>query len=299
MRRKIEIFVDNFYDGQTVKKVMFDLGVSIRTMKSVKFSEDGIILNGRRVFVNERLSFGDKLILTFPADKSEAAEPVNIPINVVYEDEDILVVNKRPNLAMHETHNHQNDALSNAVAYHLLKNGKSSVFRSCGRLDKDTDGLCVIALNKLSCAVLQHKNKIDNSYLAISQGVIKSAGIIDKPIIRPYPDNTIRAVGEGGLKAITEYEPIYNDGENTLLKVITKTGRTHQIRVHLSYMGHPLLGDELYGGKREKIKRQALCRNKIEFNHPVTNENMAFEIKPYEDFCSIFDNFDFNKYKGV
>lgn len=295
MRRKIEIFVDNFYNGQTVKKVLFDLGASIRIIKSIKFSDDGIILNGKRVFVNERLSFGDRLILNFPEDNAETAEPIYIPINIIYEDEDILVVNKSPNLAMHETHNHQNDTLSNAVAYHLIKNGKRAVFRSCGRLDKDTDGLCVIALNKLSCAVLQHRNKIKNSYLAISHGVIEKSGIVDAPIIRPYPDNTIRAVGDGGLNAITEYEPLYTDGENTLLRVITKTGRTHQIRLHLSYIGHPLLGDELYGGTREKIKRHALCRNRIEFKQPITNKNMMFKIKPYVDFCEAFRDFDFSK----
>lgn len=297
MRRKIEIFVDNFYDGKTVKKVLFDLGASIRTIKSIKFSENGIMLNGRRVFVNEQLKLYDRLVLTFPEDNSKTAYPVNIPIDVIYEDEDILVINKSPGIAMHETHNHQNDALSNAVAYYLLKKGKSAVFRSCGRLDKDTDGLCVIALNKLSCAVLQHRNRIENSYLAISHGVINEAGVIDAPIIRPHPDNTIRAVGEGGLEAITEYEPIYTDGENTLLKIITKTGRTHQIRLHLSHIGHSLLGDELYGGTREKIKRHALCRNRIEFNHPITNEHMIFEIKPHEDFCAVFSNFDFNKIK--
>lgn len=234
------------------------------------------------------MSEGDILEINLPTDKKESISiPVEMPLDIIYEDDDILVLNKPAMLAVHESHNHLGDTLSNAVAFHLKKEGKPSVFRAVGRLDKGTSGLMVCALNRYAASRLS--GKIKKQYLAIATGVYEGEGTIDAPIYRPDPILTVRTVDERGEKAITHWKALKNDGKNTLLRVRLETGRTHQIRVHFASLGTPLVGDTMYGTPDERICHQALHCCECRFIHPVKNEEMHFFCDMPDDMKSIIE----------
>lgn len=207
--------------------------------------------------------------------------PADIPLDIIYEDDDILVINKKPDIAMHESHNHRCDALSNAVAFHLMKEGKECVFRSVGRLDKGTSGIVVCALNKFSAAKLS--GKIYKEYLAVAGGEFYGDGVIDKPIIRPDPMKTLRDVGVGGERAVTHWKSLKVKDGCTLLRIHLETGRTHQIRVHFKSLGAPLVGDDMYGSTDKRLSHQALHCCFVRFTHPVTEQIMEFTAPMPDD----------------
>ena len=192
-----------------------------------------------------------------------------IDIEIPYEDEDIIVLSKPPLMPVHESRNHIGDTLSNFVAYHC---GEDMAFRAVYRLDRDTSGLVLVAKNELAAAKLAGKIKKD--YYAVVDGIIENDGIVDAPIARCGDSIIKRKVDENGETAITEYFPIKSNSNATLVKFNLKTGRTHQIRVHMEHIGHSLLGDKLYGGDCSLISRQALHCKDIYFTHPITEKPM-------------------------
>ena len=196
-----------------------------------------------------------------------------------FEDEDILVLNKPAFLPVHESLNHRGDTLSNFVSYYL---NEDTAFRAVFRLDRDTSGLVLIAKHELSASKLAGKIKKD--YYAVVEGEIKEGSAINLPIARCGESIIKRRVDENGERAITHFEPISTKNGNTLLKINLETGRTHQIRVHFSHIGHPLLGDELYGGKTDMINRQALHCKTIYFEHPISEKEMIIDCDFPEDF---------------
>lgn len=252
-------------------------GYSARLITELRQAENGILLNGERARTTALLKPGDELTVNIPLGESEI-EAVELPLEVVFEDEDVLVVNKEAFRVCHPTRNHQGDTLANAVAFHLLKQGKSCTFRAINRLDRDTTGLVVIALNRLAAARL--RNGIDKTYFALVSGEISESGTIDLPIERVDERKITRRVGSNGLKAVTHYEVIEKRENETLLKIKLETGRTHQIRVHFSHIGHPLVGDTMYGTASEKIDHQCLHCGRVEFNQPVSGERIVLESKP-------------------
>lgn len=286
MPRKINFFIDNNYDGLKIKDYLKIHHFSHRIITVLKREDDGILLNGEHARSIDVLRAGDKLVLSLPDDDSSSVSvPVKIPLDIIYEDDDILVIDKQAMIAMHETHNHQGDALSNAVAYHLKNEGKSAVFRAVGRLDKGTSGIVVCALNKYAASCLS--GKIYKEYLAIASGVFSGDGTIDAPICRPDPMKTLRAVGVGGEKAITHWKAIKNDGQNTLLRIHLETGRTHQIRVHFLSLGAPLVGDRMYGQNDDRINHQSLHCCYVRFSHPITGEQLEFSAEIPQDMAEI------------
>lgn len=275
MPRKIEFFIDNNYDDIKIKDYLKIQGFSHRIITILKREDDGILLNGEKARTIDILKNDDKLSVSLPDDNaSSVSAPVKIPLDIVYEDDDIIVINKQAMIAMHETHNHQGDALSNAVAYYLKEKGKASVFRAVGRLDKGTSGLVVCALNKYAAACLS--GKIYKEYLAIASGLFLGEGTIDAPIYRPDPMKTLRTVDSRGEKAVTHWRSIKNDGENTLLRIHLDTGRTHQIRVHFMSLGAPLVGDKMYGHNENRICHQSLHCCYVSFVHPITDKKLEF-----------------------
>ena len=214
-------------------------------------------------------------------------EPLKIPLEVLFEDDDLLIINKPAGLANHPSHNHQGDTLANAVAYHLKSNGKSSVFRSVGRLDKGTSGIVICALNKLTAGVLS--GKIYKEYEAICEGELTGSGVIDRPIYRPDPIITVRTVDERGERAITEWKALETKNGRTHLRIHLVTGRTHQIRVHFKSLGMPLVGDTMYGKADENISHQALICKYVKFNHPVTGEEIEIEAPKPLDWEKLLD----------
>ena len=263
MSRSIDYTVPAEYEGRKVVHFLRGYcGFSARVMRKVKYS---LKLNGVQTRTIDRIKCGDV-------------------INVVIPDDDILVVNKSPFMAMHPTHNHQGDTLANAVSAYLSKKGKSAAFRSVGRLDKGTSGVVVCALNPLAASKLA--GGVKKEYCALVQGNLSGEGKVDVPIYRPDPMKTLRACSyELGVEpAVTNWRAEREFVDATLLSLRLETGRTHQIRVHMAYCGHPLAGDGMYGGFMPEIGHQLLhCRN-CTLIHPVTGEIMKFEASFPEDF---------------
>ncbi len=286
MNRKIDYVVPPEYDGEKVNNFLRGgIGISYRTVRSLKQIKGSMLLDGEPIRTIDSLKAGSTLTLILPADKS-TAEPQQAQFETLYEDDDILVINKPAGLAMHPTHNHQGDTLANAVAYYLAQRRKDAVFRAAGRLDKGTSGIVICALHKFASAKLA--GNYEKEYIAVVEGDYEGKGTINAPIIRPDPMKTLRAVGEGGEHAVTHWTAVDNANGLSKLHITLETGRTHQIRVHFASLGTPLAGDEMYGGSTEKISRHALHCAKVTLIHPVTNEKMVFEAPLPDDMIKLF-----------
>lgn len=285
MKRTIKFTIPEDYDGRKVIAYLRgEAKISSRLLKSLKRTENGITLNGVHTRTVDILHTGDELKIEIPCPDG-GIEPINIPIDIIYEDDDLIAVNKGPFLACHPTHNHQGDTLANAIAYHLKEEGKQSVFRAVGRLDKGTSGIVICALNKHSAA--QIPKTAEKEYLAVVSGRTDKFGTIDKPIYRPDPMKTIRAVGEQGDRAVTHWVTLATDGEKSLVKIRLETGRTHQIRVHFASIGMPLVGDSMYGTDEMKLGHQLLHCARVSFVHPITGKRMTLEAPMPEDMNRI------------
>lgn len=281
MPRKIDYTIPTEYEGRKVVHFLRGYcGYSARLMRKVKFA---LTLNGVQSRTIDRLKTGDILSVEIP-DDDVMPEALQADIDIIYEDDDILVINKSPFMAMHPTHNHQGDTLANAVAAYLAKKGKNAAFRAVGRLDKGTSGIVVCALNPLSACKLA--GNIKKEYYALVKGNLRGDGRVDVPIYRPDPMKTLRACSyELGVEpAVTNWRAEKNFSGATLLSLRLETGRTHQIRVHMAYSGNVLAGDTMYGDFMPEIGHQLLHCGKSSFEHPVTGEMLEFEAEFPEDF---------------
>ncbi len=275
--RELSFLIDEENDGVQIRDYLRNFGVSAALLTKLKQTENGVTRNGEFAKTIDRLNQGD--VLTIRIENSgHMPTPTKMDIEVCYEDEDILVLNKPAFLPVHESLNHRGDTLSNFVSYFL---DEDMAFRAVFRLDRDTSGLILIAKHELSASKLAGRIKKD--YYAVAEGEIKEGGTINLPIARCGESIIKRRVDENGETAITHYQPISTKNGNTLLKINLETGRTHQIRVHFSHIAHPLLGDELYGGKTEQISRQALHCKTIYFTHPITEKEMIIDCDLPED----------------
>ena len=276
MERYLKYKITEKYDGERVLTFLKDeIEASARLIRHLKNIPDGITCNGEHIRTVDILHSGDLLCIHLPEQKDHKhtiVDPMPYDLTILYEDDDLLIVDKPAGLPLHPSHNHQGDTLANAVSYYLQQHGKEAVFRSVGRLDRGTSGVVICALNKYTAARLS--GKVYKEYYAVCEGIYEGEGVIDKPIYRPDPILTIRTVDPRGEQAITEWKAVSNHNGRTLLHIHLVTGRTHQIRVHFSSMGTPLVGDTMYGTARDDISRQALHCCYCRFNHPVTNEEI-------------------------
>ena len=245
--------------------------VSSKLIRSLKQSENGLLINGAHARTIDLLHAGDTVSVTIPDDAHPAKPGLCLP-EILFADDDLLICNKPALMPIHESHNHQGDTLQNSVALWLQTQGKTGTFRAVGRLDKGTSGEVVCALNAHAAARLS--GKPEKTYLAIATGVFHGSGTIDAPIYRPDPMKTLRTVDPRGDRAVTHWEALGGDGENTLLQIRLETGRTHQIRVHFASLGAPLLGDSMYGSPDERLGHQALHCASVCFQHPVTGQRV-------------------------
>ncbi len=287
MPRKIDYTVTSEYDGRKVIHFLRGYcGVSSRLLRSIKFTDDGMKLNGVKTRTVDRLKEGDIVTITLPEDE-KAPEPLAAEIDIIYEDDDIIVINKSPFMAMHPTHNHQGDTLANAVSAYLAQKGNTASFRAVGRLDKGTSGVVVCALNPFAAGKLS--GGIEKEYSALVMGNLPETGTVDVPIYRPDPMKTLRACSyEIGVEpAVTHWQSEKSFDGATLINLKLETGRTHQIRVHMAFIGHPLAGDTMYGDFLPEIGHQLLHCRKCRFVHPVTGEEMSFEAPFPEDFEAV------------
>ncbi len=286
--RTIEYTVTDYFDGKKVFNFLRGyVKISVRLLRSLKTVEDGIMLNGKRARTIDIIHKGDKVAINIP-DDSTMSIPIDYPLDIVYEDDDLLIINKPPMLPMHESHNHQGDTLANAVAGYLMKKNKPATFRAIGRLDKGTSGIVVCALNSHVAARLS--GKIKKQYLALVTARYEEDGTIDKPIYRPDPLKTYRTADDRGDYAVTHYH-IEEKGNNySLMRIDLETGRTHQIRVHFAYLGTPLYGDRMYGTEDSRICHQALHCENLTFIHPVTNEEIKVKAEMPDDMKGLLED---------
>ena len=280
--------------GMDIKSFLLKQGYSTQNLIHLKKTEKSILVNGIWVYVTYILKTGDFLEINL-IEKQEVSSsilPVFLPLSIVYEDDDILVINKQSNMPIHPSiHNHDN-TLANAVLYYMQSKGDQIVFRCINRLDRDTTGLTIIAKHMLSAGILSKmvsNREIKREYLAIVSGIPKEKnGTINAPIARVADSTIERCVNfESGERAVTHYQVLQTKKQISLLSLHLETGRTHQIRVHLKYIGHPILGDFLYHPDMTNIKRQALHSYRLEFLHPITKQTMIFTAPIPEDMQSL------------
>ena len=270
--------------GKRIKTYLKSLGYSTTLIRRLKYTENGITKNGAFARTIDTLQEGDRLTVRIH-NRGKMPEPLEADVEVCYEDEDLLIVNKPPNMPVHESHSHIGDTLSNFVAYHL--HGEETAFRAVYRLDRDTTGLVLVAKHELAASKLS--GCVAKHYDALVSGTMPPSGTVDLPIARLGDSIIQRCVDENGERAVTHFETLRQYDGYAFIRCVLETGRTHQIRVHMSHLGHPLLGDSLYGGDCSRMHRQALHCTDITFEHPVTGETMHFECPYPEDMQKLLE----------
>jgi len=264
-----------------------------------KLIVDGLVfVNGKTVKPSYKVKENDEVVVNIPEAEKIDVLPENIPLDILYEDDDIIVINKPQGMVVHPAPGNYSGTLVNALLYHCKNlSGINGILRPgiVHRLDKDTSGVMVVAKNDKAHISLSNQIKersVFKKYVAIVEGVIKDEeGKIEAPIGRHPVDRKKMAVIEDGRYALTLYKVLERFKENTLVEAVIKTGRTHQIRVHMAYIGHPIVGDHVYGFKRQKFKLegQALHSSVLGFMHPTKGVYMEFEAPLPEYFKKLIE----------
>ena len=291
--REIEYTVTESDGRLTAGEIMRErLMLSSREVSRCKLFEDGVMCKGNPIRVISVLEPGEVLTVRLYEDIENGSLiiPSDEPIDIVYEDEDLILLNKKGDMVVHPSYAHYKDSLSNALAGYYKKTGQEHVMRVIGRLDRETSGLIIFAKNRHSASILSRKSERMSrrkEYLALCSGIFETKeGTVDAPIERIPGQRMIREVRDDGKRATTHYKVEKEFQDFSLVRLKLDTGRTHQIRVHMSYIGHPLLGDNLYGKEIEDNKgltRAALHACHLEFEQPITGEKLSFEAQLPED----------------
>ena len=280
-------------EGMQLLDFLRSKGFSRGILSSMKADKNAIQLNGERGFGKSILQAGDSLHIHIPeADNTENILPVKMDLSILYEDEDILVINKAADMPVHPSIGNYDNTLANGVTWYFKEKGQHFVYRCINRLDRDTTGALILAKNPYSAAVLSAQMKqrqIRRTYLALTDGIPPERGTISAPVARMDASVITREVNfERGETAVTHYERLAVSNGYALVELHLDTGRTHQIRVHMKYIGCPLPGDFLYHPVFDRIGRQALHSFQLEFAHPITGEPMCFLAPVPEDFRRAF-----------
>ncbi|MBP3255681.1 MAG: RluA family pseudouridine synthase [Clostridia bacterium] len=288
--------------NKSIKNILLsEFHISHRLLTTLK-KEKQIFLN-EKDFIYTPLKVKDVIKVSFDYEEDNSnIVPRKMDLKIVYEDEWMLIVNKPSGIPVHPSILHYEDSLSNGIKYYFDSIGLKKKIRPITRIDKDTSGLVIFA----KCEYIQEElirqmenNTFKKEYIAIVHGIFDNKqGIINAPIARKENSIIERCIDNNGSPSVTEYEVIKEDYDNnfSVIKCNLKTGRTHQIRVHMCYIGHPLLGDDLYGGKMDLINRQALHCNKLSFIHPITKENINLEADFPTDILEIVNKIKKIKY---
>ncbi len=279
--------------GQTVKHILKnELGLSERLIKKLKYSGK-ILCNTVSVRVIELVKAGDiiEADIDFIEDAPEII-PEDIDLDIIYEDDCLIAVNKKPYIVVHPTCSHRSGTIANAIMHHMLKKGEFKKIRPVSRLDRDTSGVIIFAKNEFvqeSLIRQMGNNSFKKEYVGIVHGIINTAaGTIDLPIERKPGSIMLRHTSPTGDRSVTHYKVLEHLNNSTYLKFDLETGRTHQIRVHCQAIGHPLIGDTLYSDiKTGLIGRQALHSYKVSFTHPFHNSKMDFLAQIPDDINSL------------
>lgn len=285
MAEKLCFSVPAEYDGARAKHFLRSYcGISAALLIKLKREENGITADGNLLRSVDIVRTGQRIELNLPEEAS-GIEPVEGKLDIVYEDNQLLIINKPPLMPVHPVKQHQTDTLSNLVAYYCRQNGEDFVFRALNRLDRDTSGAVMICKDKYTANCL--KNKVSKEYTAICHGKIETGGTVDAPIGLLPDSKIVRHVVPDGQPAVTHFEVVSSCEKASLLRLWLETGRTHQIRCHITSLGHPLVGDDLYGGSRELVGRQCLHCAKMSFVHPISGESIIITVPMPEDMMLV------------
>ena len=281
----MDILIDEALADQCVRHVLqSELKLSTKMIKHLKYTPLGITVDGKAVTVRHILQLGECLSLAIEdSESSPALAPVNLPLEILYEDEDIVVPTKPADMPTHPSHDHYTDTVANALAFRYAQEGIPFVFRPINRLDRNTSGLLLIARNKRAAGKLtqaMQKGEFEKTYLAVCVGeMTEKTGVIDTPLHRTKESIIVREVCSptelDADAACTEYRVLAVENGYSLVLVRPLTGRTHQIRVHFAYIGHPLVSDDLYGTTTPLIDRHALHAYQLSFPHPMREEKLT------------------------
>ena len=295
----MDILIGQALDGQCVRRVLqTELKLSTKMIKSLKYRPLGITVDGKAVTVRHILKMGECLSLAVEDEESSTAlAPVDLPLDILYEDADIVVPSKPADMPTHPSHDHYTDTVANALAFRYAKEGIPFVFRPINRLDRNTSGLLLIARNKRAAGKLTQSmqaGRIQKTYLAVAMGEMKEReGVIDAPLHRTKESIIVREVcsptAPDADAACTEYRVLATENGYSLVLVRPLTGRTHQIRVHFAHAGHPLVSDDLYGTPSPLIDRHALHAYGLSFPHPITEEELSFCAPLCEDMRRLIE----------
>ncbi len=263
---KFELMIDEETCGMKIEEILLKkLSMSkrqIRKLKNLRL----ILLNDVPAYIKSYPVAGDRLKVIFPEEYVENIQPEKIPTDILYEDDNLLIVNKDAGLNVHPSSKKEGGALANGVAYYLSQKNENPMIRPVNRLDRETSGIVIFAKNQYTHSYLQQKG-FEKKYIAVVHGIIEDSSCVDIPIEREEGSIIKRKADENGKRALTYFEPIKKLDDSTVLLVKPSTGRTHQIRVHLSYIGHPIYGDTLYGIP-DIMKRQALHAWEVRLMRP-------------------------------
>lgn len=293
MRRVFNYTIPKDFEGASLLSFFKEKQYSSQIITHLKRTENGIMLNGVWGRVRDILHENDILTITLiESDSSENIVPTNLPLDIVYEDEDLMVINKAANVPIHPSQGNYDNTLANAVAYYYAQKNEPFTYRCINRLDRDTTGLLILAKHMYSASLLSNmvqNREIHREYLAIATGLVPEEGIIEAAIGRVDGSTIERQVDEDdGDYACTHFKRVCYKNGYSLVSLKLATGRTHQIRVHMKHIGHPLPGDFLYNPDYSVIKRQALHSHRLQFLHPITGQNMEFEAELPADMLSVF-----------
>lgn len=293
MNRNIDYIIDEDSAGLRVEQFLRRKRYSGQNLSEIKRMPKSILVNGVHYYMRQELSAGDHLqVRICETQNSEKIPPTKLPLDIIYEDEDLLVLNKPAGMPIHPSLNNYTNSIANALAYYFQSQGKPFIFRCCNRLDRDTSGLTIVSKNLVSGSILSDMTKyreVHREYLAIARGsVTPSEGTIQAPLGRKEGTIIERTVDwEHGEDAVTHYKVVKEANGHSLVSLRLETGRTHQIRIHMKYLGYPLIGDYLYNPDMEYMTRQALHSHHMEFTHPITGEHMSFTAPLPEDMARV------------
>ncbi len=292
--RRLTITVPSSRSGQKVDTLLRkELHLSGTVIRRIKWLPDGILLDGDRVFTSARVSPG-QVLSVLVGDNSVTSGIVPTPgvLDIVYEDEDLLTLNKPAGCSVHPGPGHYSDTLGNFLMYYYESAGILADFHPVHRLDKGTSGLLVVAKHPHAQEQLKnalHTPSFCRTYLAVCDGVpVPASGTVSAPIGPAAGSLVQQQVRPDGKPAVTHYRTLASFSGRSLMELTLETGRTHQIRVHMAYLGCPLTGDFLYGREDPLlIARPALHSFRLSFLHPITGEPLSFTAPPPEDFCAL------------
>lgn len=279
-------------DGLDLEEFLSDNDISGRLFRR--------LYKGKQVYVNGKfkrkgltLKSGD-IVSIYMEDEEEHINPEKKDIDIVYEDFDLLILNKQPNIVVHPTKSHQENTLSNGISYYFKEKGIKKKIRFVNRLDMDTTGILIVAKNPFAhqqMALQFESNKVEKKYQAIVAGIVeKDEDYIDLPIGREEEKSIRKVVTEEGQESLTKYTVIDRYKDATILDVQIFTGRSHQIRVHLNHIGHPIIGDTLYNEESPYIKRQALHSYYLKVKHPRTKKDIEFIAPLPKDMVELINH---------